>query len=105
LSSPTEETFMSSFNPDPRVTRPSGLPWWREPMMWLVVGGPLLVIAACAVTITLALKYPDPVLQRGASGGAVVNVEGDEGALARMPAHQARNHTATPATALPRDGD
>jgi hypothetical protein len=74
-------------------------------MMWLVVGGPLLVIAACAVTITLALKYPDPVLQRGAPGGTTVKAGEDEGALTRMPAHQARNHTATPATALPRDGD
>ncbi|WP_245876460.1 hypothetical protein [Caldimonas caldifontis] len=84
----------------PRVSRPA-LPWWREPMMWLVVGGPLLVILACAVTITLAIKHPDPVLAGGDASASAISQ--GEGGLTRMPAHQARNHTATPATDLPRD--
>jgi hypothetical protein len=71
-------------------------------MMWLVLGGPLLVILACALTITLALKHPDPVLPRGGAEGSAVSSD-DAGALTRLPAHLARNHTATPAAALPRE--
>ncbi len=93
---------MNSIASAPARASRSASPWWREPMMWLVVGGPLLVILACAVTITLAIKHPDPVLPRGGAVGSAASPD-DEGALTRMPAHQARNHTATPATALPRD--
>ena len=28
-------------------------PWWRFKMMWLVVGGPLVVVAASFATLTL----------------------------------------------------
>lgn len=33
-------------------------PVWREPMLWLVTGLPLLVLAAAAVTLALALRAP-----------------------------------------------
>lgn len=87
-------------------TRPPAAPWWREPTMWLVVGGPLAVIAACVVTITLAIRHPDPVLQRGSAATAASGTgDGGQGDLRLMPAHQARNHTATPASALPGRGE
>lgn len=57
-------------------------PWWREPMLWLVLGGPAAVVAACIVTVAIAIARPDPVLS--ATGQAA-----DE------PAVQARNHAAT----------
>lgn len=55
-------------------------PWWREPTMWLVFGGPAAVVAASIVTIVIALQRPDPVLR---TDGAT-------------PAVQGRNHAATP---------
>jgi hypothetical protein len=55
-------------------------PWWREPMMWLVVGGPLTVVVAGVVTAVIAIRGADPVLDTRAGA----------------PAVQARNHAATP---------
>ena len=73
-------------SPDP-ITQP----WWRERMLWLVLGGPLVVVIASFVTLALALSHPDPVLQTGharASDGSAVGA-------AHLPAQQARNHAAT----------
>ena len=36
-------------------------PWWRYPHMWLVVGGPAVVVVAGFVTLYLAISHPDPV--------------------------------------------
>ena len=55
--------------------------WWHEPMMWLVVGGPSVVVAACLVTLGMALYWPDPALVTDADA---------------VPAVQARNHALTP---------
>lgn len=55
--------------------------WWREPMMWLVVGGPLAVVLAGVVTAVIAVRGADPVLDTRAG----------------QPAVQGRNHAATPA--------
>ncbi len=60
------------------------LPWWRVRMMWLVIGGPAVVVAASFVTLALAVHGADPPLHETASPPA--------GALA--PAAQARNHAA-----------
>lgn len=57
-------------------------PWWRHGMVWLVIGGPALVVVASFATLALAIAYPDPVLTT--SRGA-----------ADTPAVQARNHAAT----------
>ena len=56
---------------------------WREPMVWLVVSGPVAVILASIVTVTLAIRHPDPPLQRAA------------GSADAVPAVTARNHAAT----------
>ena len=60
-------------------------PWWRERFMWMVVGGPLTVVVASFVTLTLAILNPDPVITTPSKVGA-----------ADVPAVQARNHAATP---------
>lgn len=65
--------------------------WWRERMMWLVVGGPLLVVLASVTTAAIAIRGADTVVvERPARATAP---------LATTPALQARNHAATPATA------
>lgn len=74
-------------------------PAWREPMVWLVAGGPLAVVIASFFTLGLALKHPDPPLDlHAASSQAADDAEpadvrarsGDE-----LPAMLGRNHAAT----------
>lgn len=60
-------------------------PWWRHGMVWLVVGGPLVVVVASVATLLIAVANPDPVLQVRAPAQQ-----------AQQPAVQARNHAATP---------
>lgn len=62
--------------------------WWRLPIVWLVIGGPALVVVASFVTLALAIRHPDPVLGTAAASG---------GSRSAQPAMQARNHAATPA--------
>ena len=66
------------------ITNPS-LPWWRVPMVWLVISGPALVVVASFATLALAILNPDPVLRASATVTP-----------AEQPAVQARNHAASP---------
>ena len=59
---------------------PEHRPWWREPMMWLVVGGPATVVVAAISTAVIAVRYADPVLDTHAAPTAI----------------EGRNHAATP---------
>ncbi len=75
--------------PDPISTRTSGAEsdspaWWRLPIVWMVIGGPAIVVVASFVTLTLAIRNPDPVLQARPA------------TQAEVPAVQARNHAAAP---------
>lgn len=72
-----------------RNTTPSetdSAPWWKYKMVWLVIGGPLVVVVASFITLALAIRYPDPVLETPAA--AVTDA-------AHLPAMQGRNHAAT----------
>ena len=60
--------------------------WWRLPIVWLVIGGPAVVVLASFATLALALRFPDPVLPTPSQAQA----------QAAQPAMQARNHAATP---------
>lgn len=71
--------------PAPAPERNDSTPWWRLPIVWLVIGGPSLVVVASFVTLGLALSHPDPVLSAPPALSA-----------AEMPAVQGRNHAATP---------
>lgn len=37
-------------------------PWWRYPMVWLMIGGPLTVVIAGITTVVIAYQHIDPVL-------------------------------------------
>ena len=37
-------------------------PWWRHRMMWLVVGGPVIVFVAAIATAVIAIRGEDEVL-------------------------------------------
>ena len=60
-------------------------PWWRLPIVWLVISGPALVVVASFATLALAILNPDPVLK-------VSPTPSD----ADLPAVLGRNHAATP---------
>ncbi|MCV0440417.1 MAG: hypothetical protein K5880_17625 [Hydrogenophaga sp.] len=78
------------------------IPWWRVPQMWLVVGGPLVVVVASLITAFIAIRHADPVLDKAAferDREAALALQGAqrEAALIQLqPAHQARNHAASP---------
>ena len=63
------------------LDRPMTRPWWREPMLWFVIGGPAAVVVAGIATTAIALHGADPLIKAEA---------------AKPPALQARNHAATP---------
>ena len=60
------------------------LPWWRVPMVWLVIAGPALVVAASIATFVIALRGGDTPLRETAAKQAET----------MTPATQARNHAA-----------
>lgn len=75
--------------------------WWSVPHMWMVVGGPLVVVVAAIATAVIAVKYQDPVLNKAdyeRDLNAAHSLEGKarEAALFNLlPADQARNHATT----------
>lgn len=77
------------------VRKAQGRPWWREPMMWLVIGAPATVVMASLVTVYIAVSAPDPVIDRDYyQRGLERSLPADASAM--RPAHEARNHAATP---------
>jgi uncharacterized protein len=64
------------------------MPWWRVRMVWLVVGGPALVVAASIATLVLAVRGGDLPLREEAA------VQQQHPGY--VPATQARNHAAAP---------
>jgi hypothetical protein len=70
---------------EPAGTEP--VAWWRVRMMWLVIGGPAIVVAASLVTAVIAHHSSD----------TVVSMPRGSGTDAQAPAMKARNHAQTPA--------
>jgi len=69
-------------------------PWWKFGYVWMVIGGPLVVIVASFITLYFALGTPDPVIEDYYVKGIEINktLEAEE---ALAPAMKARNHAAT----------
>lgn len=59
-------------------------PWYRLPIVWMVIGGPAIVVVASLFTVGIAVKHVDPVID--------VTKAPSQPGLA--PAVQARNHAA-----------
>lgn len=77
---------MPSLSSPARPEPAAPAPWWRERFMWLVLGGPALVVVAGLGTVVIASRGADLVLptQPAALEGRAA------------PALQGRNHAATP---------
>jgi hypothetical protein len=58
------------------------LPWWRVGMVWLVLGGPALVVVAGIATAVIA------------TGGADTVVKAEPSVASQAPAVQVRNRGA-----------
>lgn len=85
----------------PDTPRPQ--PWWKFGFVWLVVGGPAVVVVASFVTLWLAIRTPDPVVDENYyQKGIAINKTLEEGGQQLAPAMRGRNHAATPAQDLPR---
>jgi uncharacterized protein len=67
----------------------AGAPWWRFGLVWMVWGGPAVVVVASFITLAFALMIPDPVVSQEPTGAN------------RTAAHQARNHAATGSVVSP----
>ncbi len=68
--------------------------------MWLVVGGPSVVVVASFITLYLAIRTPDPVYAEPPR----VQQPVDQSNPTLTPAMQARNHAAAPESGQPLDG-
>ncbi len=90
----------SLFRADPAASN-SG-PWWKHPIMWLVAGGPAIVVVASFVTLYLAISRPDPVYRDAQRPDASIEQPAEGRGKAELtPAMQARNHAATGGVNLP----
>jgi hypothetical protein len=91
---------MATLAPVPQPSpEPSVTPWWRIPIVWLVVGLPASAVIAATASGIIAVRHADPVVDeykaslRQAAEESLVNGS-THGAL--EPAEAARNHAATP---------
>lgn len=75
---------------------PEGRPWWKEPYVWMVIAGPLSAVIACAITAVYILRSPDAVVSETQyREGVRIMRELQAASVHMMPAHTARNHSAT----------
>lgn len=74
------------------ATEPAA-PWWRYGMVWLVIGGPLVVVVASIGTAVVAYRGADEVLVQTPSARHMSTTPN-----ATTPAMAARNHAATAAS-------
>jgi hypothetical protein len=76
--------------------------WWRVPHMWLVVGGPLVVVVAAIFTAVIAIKGADPLLNKEdyerdlKAAQSLTGQARADALISFQPAGQARNHAASP---------
>jgi hypothetical protein len=70
--------------------------WWRHGYLWLVIALPASVVVACFVTFGVIVQGSDELVTRDYYRRGIEINEQLQRERARMPAHQARNHAATP---------
>ena len=90
---------MQPLPPPPALYPPANaatVPWWHVGVMWLVVGGPALVVVASFALLATAVRHADVVVPRVEVRGAKSELP-TQSVTPTMPAMQGRNHSATPA--------
>lgn len=72
------------------------LPWWRYGYVWMVVGGPLVVVVASVLTYFIAVYSADGLVSKEAvEQGAAQLKPGTSRTPGMLPALVGRNHAAT----------
>lgn len=74
----------------PSDARLEGQPWWRFGLVWMILGGPAVVVVAGFITLYLAVSHPDPVLHVTPR-----SAQQERQGITHAPAMQGRNHAAT----------
>lgn len=69
--------------------------WWKNWHIWLIAGGPIIVVVASFYTLYLAIKTPDPAIDDYYRKGIEINKTLSAKRDNMAPAQQARNHAAT----------
>lgn len=81
--------------------------WWHYGHAWLVFGGPAAVVVACMITVVIAVKGQDPIIDQDyyrhgteinkslAAEKSAKDAKSIEELNALEPAMRARNHAAT----------
>ena len=78
------------------MSSPVSPPWWKFGHVWLVIAGPAVVVVASFVTLYLAIRTPDPVVDEDYyRKGIEINKTLADNPSSLAPATQARNHAAT----------
>ncbi|MET0542659.1 MAG: FixH family protein [Variovorax sp.] len=79
---------------------PASGPWWRYPLVWLVIGLPATVVVAGLCTAWVALHGNDSVVEEDYyRKGIEINRTLADKSL--MPAQKGRNHAMTPTDDVP----
>jgi uncharacterized protein len=92
---------MSAATPAPASASPAsnvvpGAPWWKFGHVWMVFGGPAVVVVASFITLYFALVGADPVVDENYyQAGININRTLAASPKSLAPAMQARNHAAT----------
>ena len=85
-----------------KAVEPRSGPWWKYGHMWLVLGGPAVVVVAAIATTVIAVRGADPVVDSDYyRTGVNINAQLRANAASVAPAGAARNHVVTPAQDLP----
>lgn len=74
--------------------------WYQNAYVWLIIGGPSLVVVASFITLYLAITHPDPAIddyyRKGIEINKTLDAQGHDMQDESMaPAIQARNHAQT----------
>ncbi len=75
--------------PSAEVPPGAPTPWWRVGFVWLVFGGPAVVVVAALITVAIAVSGAEEVLTAAPQHPTAAEA-------ATLPAVQGRNHAATP---------
>jgi hypothetical protein len=78
-------------------------PWWKFGHVWLVLSGPAIVVVASFITLYLAAKGMDPVIDEDYyRKGLELNRTLADNPTSLAPAVQARNHAQTGVKPVPK---
>lgn len=75
---------------------PAARPWWKEPYVWMVIGGPLSAVLACAITAVYIMQGPDALVSEDYyREGIEISKQLQTAQPPMQPAQMGRNHSAT----------